>query len=127
MTTFYTYLKLGRSGSIIPRPNRRGEPSRRVTSYPWGLSSVPWLFCSCVLRLTAARQESPVIRCETLPGLAAAPRRAPDWLEAKISKGRTSAKIILKARILLKADQSEEGQAGRMKKYARRSIPTLQW
>ena len=30
-------------------------------------------------------------------------------LEAKISKGRTSAKIILKARILLKADQSEEG------------------
>ena len=49
------------------------------------------------------------------------------YLEAKISKGRTSAKIILKARILLKADQSEEGQAGRMKKYARRSIPTLQW
>ena len=31
--------------------------------------------------------------------------------EAKISKGRTSAKIILKARILLKADQSEEGAA----------------
>ena len=30
-------------------------------------------------------------------------------LEAKISKGKTSAKIILKARILLKADQSEEG------------------
>src|SRR5215471_15852644 len=30
-------------------------------------------------------------------------------LEARISKGRTSAKIILKARILLKADQSEEG------------------
>ena len=30
-------------------------------------------------------------------------------LDAKISKGRTSAKIILKARILLKADQSEEG------------------
>ena len=27
------------------------------------------------------------------------------YLEAKISKGRTSAKIILKARILLKADQ----------------------
>ena len=31
------------------------------------------------------------------------------FLDAKISKGRTSAKIILKARILLKADQSEEG------------------
>ena len=30
-------------------------------------------------------------------------------LEAKISKGKTAAKIILKARILLKADQSEEG------------------
>ena len=30
-------------------------------------------------------------------------------LETKISKGKTSAKIILKARILLKADQSEEG------------------
>jgi Homeodomain-like domain len=30
-------------------------------------------------------------------------------LDAKISKGRTTAKIILKARILLKADQSEEG------------------
>src|SRR3974377_1590247 len=30
-------------------------------------------------------------------------------LEAKISKGKTSAKVILKARILLKADQSEEG------------------
>ena len=30
-------------------------------------------------------------------------------LDARISKGRTSAKIILKARILLKADQSEEG------------------
>jgi hypothetical protein len=30
-------------------------------------------------------------------------------LQAKISKGKTSAKIILKARILLKADQSEEG------------------
>ena len=45
-------------------------------------------------------------------------------LEAKISKGRTSAKIILKARILLKA---RRGQAGRMKKYARRSIPTLRW
>ena len=49
------------------------------------------------------------------------------FLDAKISKGRTSAKIILKARILLKADQSEEGAGWTMKKYARRSIPTLQW
>jgi hypothetical protein len=31
------------------------------------------------------------------------------FLDAKISKGRTSTKIILKARILLKADQSEAG------------------
>ena len=48
-------------------------------------------------------------------------------LDAKISKGRTSAKIILKARILLKAVSPRRGQAGRMKKYARRSIPTLEW
>ena len=48
-------------------------------------------------------------------------------LSEVISKGKSAAKIVLKARILLKADQSEEGEAGRMKKFARHSIPILPW
>jgi len=48
-------------------------------------------------------------------------------LSELISKGKSAAKIVLKARILLKADQSEGVKAGRMKKFARRSIPMLPW
>jgi hypothetical protein len=44
-----------------------------------------------------------------------------------ISKGKSPAKTILKARILLEADRSEAAAAGRTGRSARRSTPTSAW
>ena len=44
-------------------------------------------------------------------------------LEALISKGKASAMVILKARILLKADRAECGPADWMRRSSRRSTP----
>jgi hypothetical protein len=46
-------------------------------------------------------------------------------LSELISKGKSAAKIVLKARILLKAINRKRVKAGRMKEFARHSIPNV--
>ena len=48
-------------------------------------------------------------------------------LNELISKGKAKAKTILKARILLKADQGKGARAGPTRRFAARSTPTLRW
>jgi hypothetical protein len=48
-------------------------------------------------------------------------------LSELISKGKSAAKIVLKARILLRPINRKRVNAGRMKEFARHSIPILPW
>ena len=50
-----------------------------------------------------------------------------EQLEALIRKGKSPARRLLKARILLKADVSEAGEAGVTAGSSRRWIPAHQW